>query len=138
MPTLCKQERLFEKRLLSMLFGKGKRFSCGNSENQIRVCFLSVSKTEVWPEDKSDSGYPCKLLVNAPKSRYKHAVTRNRIKRLLRESYRFYKPLFEALPLGENVLLLSLQFTGRNISLDIMRGLVEQVAQTLQNRLSRA
>lgn len=138
MPTLCKQERLFEKRLLSMLFGKGKRLVCGDSENQVRVCFLSVSKTEVWPEDKNDSGYSCKLLVNAPKSRYKHAVTRNRIKRLLREAYRFRKPLFEALPVGENVLLLSLQFTGKDISLDIMRGLVEQVAQTLQNRLSRA
>lgn len=121
-----------------MLFGKGKRLVCGSSENQIRVCFLSVPKTEVWPEDKNGLGYSCKIVVNAPKSRYKHAVVRNRIKRLLREAYRFHKPLFEALPMGENVLLLSLQFTGRNISLDIMRALVEEVAQALQKRLDRA
>lgn len=138
MPTLCKQERLFEERLLSMLFGKGKRFVCGSSENQIRVCFLSVPQTEVWQNSGSDSGIICKIVVNAPKSRYRHAVTRNRIKRLLREAYRFHKPLFEALPMGKNVLLLSLQFTGKNISLDIMRALVEEVAQALQKRLARA
>lgn len=138
MPTLCKQERLFEERLLSMLFGKGKRFVCGSSENQIRVCFLSVPKAEVWQNSGSDSGIVCKIVFNAPKSRYRHAVTRNRIKRLLREAYRFHKPLFEALPMGKNVLLLSLQFTGKNISLDIMRALVEEVAQALQKRLARA
>ena len=35
MPTLCKQERLFEERLLSMLFDKGKRFMLTNLSNNL-------------------------------------------------------------------------------------------------------
>lgn len=80
----------------------------------------------------------CKVLVNAPKSRYRHAVTRNRIKRLLREAYRFHKPLFEALPVGENILLLSFQFVGEDISLEIMQELLTEAAQMLEKRLRHA
>lgn len=135
MPTLCKQERLFEKRLLSMLFDKGKRFTCANS---LRVCYLLVPRSAVWNQNDFCSGYSCKLLVSAPKSRYKRAVDRNRIKRLLREVFRLNKELFAGLVPAENVLLISLQFVGENPSFDLMWQLVEKTAQTLQNRFNHA
>lgn len=137
MPTFCKRERLFEKRLLSILFGKGKRFTCGKSGNFLKVCFLTVPKTE-FRQEEDPLETSCKVLVNAPKSRYRHAVTRNRIKRLLREAYRFHKPLFEALPVGENILLLSFQFVGEDISLEIMQELLTEAAQMLEKRLRHA
>lgn len=147
MPTLCKQERLFEKKLLSVLFDKGKRFTCSGSSGvdarqdgtaSMRICYAVVSRSEVWGEKESCLRCSCKLLVNAPKSRYRHAVDRNRIKRLLREAFRFHKDSFTGLmPEGE-VLLLSLQFTGGVVSLDMMLYLVEKTAQTLKKRLSHA
>ena len=130
-----------------MLFDKGKRFTCSDfsrSDKQeeedrasLRVCYLWVPRSEVWPQDVSGT-YSCKLLVNAPKSRYKHAVDRNRINRLLREAFRFHKDLFAGLAPDGKVLLLSLQFAGGKFSLDRMRRLVEKTAGMLQSRLPHA
>lgn len=139
MPTLCKQERLFEKRLLATLFGRGKRFSCNNEDGLLRICYLSVPGTEVWPDKTPESPHiSCKILVSAPKSRFRHAVDRNRIKRLLREAYRFHKDSFSDLVPEESVLLLSFQFAGGEVSLPCMSRLVEKTAKTLQNRLGHA
>lgn len=135
MPTLCKQERLFEKRLLSVLFDKGRRFNCSDS-GELRVCYLLVDRKEVWENDEVSINV--KMMVNAPKSRYKHAVDRNRIKRLLREAYRFHKTSFVDLVPQEKVLLISFQFTSGEVSLPVMRRLMEKTTQMLQNRLGHA
>lgn len=129
-----------------MLFDKGKRFTCSDfsrsdkkqeARASLRICYLSVPRSEVWLQDNAVT-YSCKLLVNAPKSRYKHAVDRNRIKRLLREAFRFHKDLFSGLAPEGEVLLLSLQFAGGEVSLDTMRRLVEKTAGMLQSRLHHA
>jgi len=53
-----------------------------------------------------------KVLVIAPKRRYKKAVTRNRIKRQIREMIRSEKPaIINAVP-GEKSLHLALIYTG--------------------------
>lgn len=128
-----------------MLFDKGKRFTCSDfspsdkkeeARASLRVCYLSLPCSEVWTD--ASCSYSCKLLVNAPKSRYKHAVDRNRIKRLLREAFRFRKDLFAGLVPEGKVLLLSLQFAGGQVSLDIMRRLLEKTAGMLQSRLHHA
>ena len=42
----------------------------------------------VLPEEDE---FPAKVMVNVPKKRFKRAVKRNRLKRLIRESYRLNK-----------------------------------------------
>lgn len=128
MPQLPKEERLFEKSLISLLFGKGKRFTEGNKDCLVRAYYLSVERVS--------ENVACKVMVNAPKSRFHHAVDRNRIKRLLRESYRFHKDLFVmSVPSGK-LLLLSLQFTGnKDVSLSQMLQQLEKVGTTLRKNL---
>lgn len=74
-----KQEKLKQKKEISLLFEKGKWKSCGN----IRIISLKS-------EDISNQ----KIGVSVPKRYFKKAVERNRIKRLLREVYRLNKDIF--------------------------------------------
>lgn len=75
-----KTEKLKSKKLIEKLFEKGKSVS----SYPVKLIYL---KTPL-PEDvKIQAG------VAVPKKKFKSAVKRNRIKRLLRESYRLNKPL---------------------------------------------
>ncbi|RPD97504.1 ribonuclease P protein component [Aureibaculum marinum] len=78
--TLKKEEKLKSKRLIGALFDKGKSLS----KYPLRLVYLKVEHT---------SDYPIQVAFSAPKRRFKKAVDRNRIKRLLRESYRKNKHL---------------------------------------------
>ncbi len=75
-----KQEKLKQKNDISLLFEKGKWKTCGN----LRIIYI---KNEEIP-------YP-KIGVSVSKKFFKRAVHRNRIKRLLRESYRFHKTEYQ-------------------------------------------
>ena len=75
MQTLSKEERLYSKILLNQLFEKGKSFS--------------VSPFKImWINTKFEGIYPVQMAVSVPKKNFKKAVTRNRIKRMIREAYR--------------------------------------------------
>ena len=85
--TFPKAEHLFGKTATENLFARGTAFVA----YPVRVVFLAVPK-------EKDSDVPARLMVSAPKKRFKHAVDRNRLKRLMREAYRINKaPLFAAL-----------------------------------------
>lgn len=75
-----KQEKLKQKKEISLLFEKGKWKTCGN----LRIISLNPSSEMQGP----------KVGVSVSKRYFKKAVDRNRIKRLLRESYRLNKPNF--------------------------------------------
>ncbi len=75
-----KKEKLTNKKLFEALFTEGKNLR----EFPIKLIYLPTH---------FDDGVPVKVAVVAPKKKFKTAVERNRIKRLLRESYRLNKPL---------------------------------------------
>lgn len=81
-----KREKLKQKRETDLLFGKGKWLSCGN----LRIISINLEKKP--QENFSVSNQ--KVGVSVSKRYFKKAVDRNRIKRLLRESYRLNKKMF--------------------------------------------
>jgi ribonuclease P protein component len=76
--TFSKKEALCSKLVIDKLFKAGKSFKA----YPLRVVYL--------PLTESDSA--AKLLITVPKKRFGNAVSRNRIKRLIREAYRLNKP----------------------------------------------
>lgn len=76
--TLARREKLKSKKLIERLFAEGRSVT----SYPIRLIYL---KTEL-PFD-----VPVQAGVTVPKKNFKSAVKRNRIKRLLRESYRLNK-----------------------------------------------
>jgi len=75
-----KREKLKGKKLIEQLFDQGKHMG----GRPVKLIYLKTG-----PGD----GVPVKVGVVAPKKRFRTAVARNRIKRLLREAYRRNKPL---------------------------------------------
>tara|TARA_R110001606_G_scaffold129901_5_gene264837 strand:+ start:539 stop:922 length:384 start_codon:yes stop_codon:yes gene_type:complete len=75
-----KKEKLKSKKLIEQLFAEG----IGVTNYPIKLVYL---KTRFEDDSK------CKVGVTASKRNFKSAVKRNRIKRLLRESYRLNKHL---------------------------------------------
>ncbi len=76
--TFNKQEKLKSKKLIEQLFAEGKSIST----YPLKLLYLKV-----------DHENDCTLQagVSVPKRKFKSAVSRNRIKRLLREAYRKHK-----------------------------------------------
>ncbi|MDR0574116.1 MAG: ribonuclease P protein component [Tannerella sp.] len=75
-----KSERLFLKKDIDRLFNSGQSFI----SYPLRVVYLSDVG-----DNSSQSGIS--VLVSVPKKRIKRAVKRNRIKRLIRETFRLNK-----------------------------------------------
>ena len=78
--TLKKEEKLKNKRLIEKLFEEGKSLS----KFPLRLVYLQLEHS---------SNYPIQVAFSAPKRKFKKAVDRNRIKRLMREAYRKNKHL---------------------------------------------
>jgi len=76
--TLTKDERLCKKKAIDALFKGG---NTSFAAFPFRVVFVKTEKSET----------SAKILISVPKHRYRHAVDRNRMKRLVRESYRLQK-----------------------------------------------
>ncbi len=126
MSALPKHERLYEQRLISCLFSEGKHLS---PSPRLRARILLIEK-------ESCDAPSVKLMVSASKRNFKKAVTRNRVKRLLREVYRFHKEEIASLVPPQKTLLLFLQYAGKEeVSLEEMKVLVQQFKELFQKRL---
>ncbi|MBI9056680.1 ribonuclease P protein component [Labilibaculum sp. DW002] len=79
--TFKKAERLTHKILIGKLFSEGKGFIC----YPFRI---------VWKEAKLNSEYPAQVAITVAKRNFKKAVTRNLLKRRIRELYRLNKGEF--------------------------------------------
>lgn len=86
-----KNERLTSKKSVETLFRK-------------RVACFTFPFRAVWMESTEADAPAIRVLVSAPKKKFKHAVDRNRIKRLMRESYRLNKELLRV-PEGRKVAI---------------------------------
>jgi ribonuclease P protein component len=79
--TFHKTERLSGKKTFEALVRHGEEFY----QFPFRV---------KWMFSEAEMPYPAQIAFGVPKRTFKKAVTRNRIKRLLRESYRTNKHFF--------------------------------------------
>lgn len=78
--TLGKGEKLKSRKIIGRLYTEGKSIKAF----PLRMVYLQTDHT---------SNFPCQAAVSVPKRNFKKAVDRNRIKRLLRESYRLQKQI---------------------------------------------
>jgi ribonuclease P protein component len=86
--TLGKTERLKSRKAIDHLFDKGQRFNVGG----LRVYFLLVTSPGI------------RAGVSVSSRNFPKAVNRNRVKRLLRETYRLQKHLLvNQLPAGKGL-----------------------------------
>lgn len=104
MKKFYKEERLCSRRSLDLLFKNGSSFLL----YPFRVSYLYTDTT---------CKFPVQVVINVSKKRFKKATDRNLIKRRTREAYRLQKQfqLYDQLPNSEMLLLLSLQFVGKQI-----------------------
>lgn len=75
--TLCKEERLCSKKAIEQLFSGGAK---SLSAFPVRAVFMLTERTE--------GSTPVSILISVSKKKFKRAVKRNRMKRLIREAYR--------------------------------------------------
>lgn len=90
--TFGKSEKLCSAKSISELFEKGNSFIA----YPLRVVFM-IKKVDEY----NQPGFS--MLVSVSKRKFKRAVKRNRIKRLVREAYRLNKEHFVTIAKNENI-----------------------------------
>ena len=91
--TFGKEEKLKSKKQIEQLFAEGNIVK----EFPVLMKFLKTDVNE----------FPIKVAFSVPKKNFKLAVHRNRIKRLLRETYRLNKHILLNNVEGKYVICLS-------------------------------
>jgi len=94
--SFSKKEHLCGETRINKLYTEGKAFIA----YPLRVVYLFV---------KTEDEVSAKIMVNVPKKRFKRAVKRNRLKRLMREAYRLNKTLLINI-LSENNMNIYISF----------------------------
>lgn len=120
--TFPKKEHLTGQKNIEELYRKGESFLVF----PYRVVFLGVSET--------NEQLPVRALMSVSKKRFKKAVHRNRVKRLMRESYRQNKmELHQFLEDNGGKLHLSFQYVSQNI--EEYHFMFERMQKTLQKMI---
>jgi ribonuclease P protein component len=118
--TLSAKERLKSRKQIGLVFNKGRQLSLP----PIRVS---------WVLEEGNREELLQVGVGASSRHFKRAVDRNRIKRLLRESWRVRKmPLKESLARANKTLSVFIIFTGKQLpTLEELSPKMQQAIDTL-------
>jgi ribonuclease P protein component len=122
---------------MSFKFSKEEKLK---SEKQIQAIFDKGSSITVYPLkllflETTIPGAKIQVGVTAPKKNFKRAVHRNRIKRLLRESYRLNKHLIFNKIEGSYALMFL--YLGKEIpSYDVIEGVMIKILKKLLKRVN--
>lgn len=109
--TFRKEEKLKKKKLITELFTTGKSISVF----PLKLVYLEMDH---------DSNYKIQAGVSVSKRNFKRAVDRNRIKRLMRETYRKNK-----------YLIYNSEDTKKHIFMFIYQGKNEESYQVVEERM---
>jgi ribonuclease P protein component len=122
--TFKKGERISLQKEMNILFGEG----CSFCVFPLRVIYI---------EKKPASGFDISILINVPKKNFKHAVDRNRLKRLIREAYRLNKHVLqEAVNDKGTGLLIALLFVGKElVSYATIEAVMIRILNTLKDKV---
>jgi ribonuclease P protein component len=121
--TLGKNERLKSRKQIELLFKNGRRIN----EAGIRALYIL--------QDAEDGQHNLQLGVSVSSRNFKRAVDRNRIKRLLRESWRLQKnDLRSRQEENKKILLVFLIYTGKEMpAFHDLNEAVHAILNKLQN-----
>lgn len=102
--TFRKEERLKSRKAIEQLFKRGQSFG----QFPLRVVWMELD----YPSGES----PVRFALTVPKKKFKRASDRNRIRRLIRETYRLEKTAFyNSLPADLQQLGMMIIYTGREM-----------------------
>ncbi len=125
--TFGSQERLKREKIIEQLFKEGKVIH----SNCLTLVYLPIAL---------NTHFPAQAMFSASKKKFKHAVDRNRAKRLMRESYRKQKiKLYEALAAQQQQMALCWVYKHKEL-LDYtqiyqeMEGVIERLLRVLQQK----
>lgn len=106
--TLKQSERLKNRNLIRNLFSGNHSFFV----YPFKIIYLEVDRSS----SLFKSHHPAQVLFTISKKRFKLAVDRNKLKRLMREGYRKNKhELYEVLTSKEKYLALGFIYTGKHV-----------------------
>ena len=118
MQTFGKDEKLCSQTEITDLFSKGKQLF----KHPVKLLWLAT---------EPENGQKARVMVMVSKRNFKHAVQRNRIKRLLRECYRKNKHIIESLN-ADQQLLIGLIFIGKQIPrFNVLEPIIIELLQRL-------
>ncbi|BAG83448.1 MAG: ribonuclease P protein component [Candidatus Azobacteroides pseudotrichonymphae] len=122
--TFVKTERLSLQKEVNYLFEQGLSFNI----YPLRIVYL---------EKQTKGKIPVSILISVSKKRLRHSFKRNRIKRLIRESYRLTKNrLWEYLFIKNKGLSLAFIYTGDELhSYAQIKTVMDKILDTLIEKM---
>lgn len=124
--TFKKKERLCRKKNIDALFSKGKSFAVF----PIRIIWLITEISE---------NTPAQVGISVSKRKFKHAVTRNLLKRRIREALRKNKhPLYEHLSQAKTQIVFMVIYLDKEVcSYHVIEHAITEALSKLTTKINK-